>query len=361
MVDAGGQRLDVLGVDGREHRDAQLVAAELAVGLDVDDAVGAQHLRDGGRVDVVGEVDRADDLRAVRPGRSTNGVRVGRRAPPSRRAGEELSAVRDDRPVRPPWPFIQSTWSASSARVATRGRVVGLVLARVVDRGRQAEEVGHPPAGRGDLARPGPGRRGRTRPATGRRPRRSTSAARSSRRRPRVRSTGRPPAPDVASTSTSASSSAPADPLRPGHHAGRGLVVRPGVDVDARLGARRRAACPGSALMTVGSARNGAFWVTAGELGGELAEGQVLGALADQAERRDVPERGRPAVAEHDLVAVGQANSSARPSRTRPTRFLTGGLPVRGAEQRRARRRPGLDLLGAHLARARSRSARRRA
>ena len=37
-----GERLDVVRVDRREHGDAQLVAAELAVGLGVDDAVGAQ-------------------------------------------------------------------------------------------------------------------------------------------------------------------------------------------------------------------------------------------------------------------------------------------------------------------------------
>ena len=67
------QLRDVLGVDGREHRDAQLVAAELAVGLDVDDAVGAQRLGDGRRVDRVVEVDGADDLRAVRPGRRRRG------------------------------------------------------------------------------------------------------------------------------------------------------------------------------------------------------------------------------------------------------------------------------------------------
>ena len=40
-VDAGRERLDVGGFDRREHRDPQLVAAELAVGLDVDDAIGS--------------------------------------------------------------------------------------------------------------------------------------------------------------------------------------------------------------------------------------------------------------------------------------------------------------------------------
>src|SRR5687768_12660395 len=39
VVDAGSQRTDVVGVDGGEHADAQLVAAELPVGLRVDHAV----------------------------------------------------------------------------------------------------------------------------------------------------------------------------------------------------------------------------------------------------------------------------------------------------------------------------------
>ncbi|HEX2265372.1 MAG TPA: hypothetical protein VHH14_03730, partial [Solirubrobacterales bacterium] len=47
-----GQRLDVVGVDGGEHRDAQVVAAELAVRLDVDAAEVAKILRANGIVDV---------------------------------------------------------------------------------------------------------------------------------------------------------------------------------------------------------------------------------------------------------------------------------------------------------------------
>ena len=46
VVDAAGQGLDVGGVDGGEQRHPQLVAAQLAVGLGVDDAVGPQHLGD---------------------------------------------------------------------------------------------------------------------------------------------------------------------------------------------------------------------------------------------------------------------------------------------------------------------------
>ena len=65
-VDAGRERFDVGRLDRREHADAQLVAPQLAVGLDVDDAVGAQGRGEGGGVDLLGEVDRADDQRALR-------------------------------------------------------------------------------------------------------------------------------------------------------------------------------------------------------------------------------------------------------------------------------------------------------
>ena len=42
------------------------------------------------------------------------------------------------------------------------------------------------------------------------------------------------------------------------------------------------------------------------ELRGEFAEREVLGPLAHQPERGDLPERGGPAVAQDDLVAAGQ-------------------------------------------------------
>ena len=85
-VDAGGERLDVGGLDRREHADPQLVAAELAVGLDVDDAVGAQRRGERGGVDRVVEVDRADDQRALgRIGDERGGELAAPR--PSRRGG----------------------------------------------------------------------------------------------------------------------------------------------------------------------------------------------------------------------------------------------------------------------------------
>ena len=56
---------------------AQLVAAELAVAVGVDDAVGPQHGAELAGVDVVVEVDRADDAERL-AGSATNGVAHGR-------------------------------------------------------------------------------------------------------------------------------------------------------------------------------------------------------------------------------------------------------------------------------------------
>src|SRR6476659_263671 len=62
-IDALVERADVIGLDGREHRHPEWVAAEFAVRLGGRDAIDTQDLRDGARVHVVGEVDGADHLR----------------------------------------------------------------------------------------------------------------------------------------------------------------------------------------------------------------------------------------------------------------------------------------------------------
>ena len=89
--------------------------------------------------------------------------------------------------------------------------------------------------------------------------------------------------------------------------------MRPGVDVDAGLGARRGPGA-GGRLDDRGVAEERGGLRGLGELGGELPEHQVLAALADQAEGRDVPERRRAAVAEDHLVA----RRAARTARRRP-------------------------------------------
>ena len=69
------------------------------------------------------------------------------------------------------------------------------------------------------------------------------------------------------------------------------------------------------------------------ELGTELAEGEVLAALVDEGVGRGVPERGRPTVAEHDLVAVRDAEQLAQTRAHATDQILDRGLSVRGAEQ----------------------------
>ena len=88
------------------------------------------------------------------------------------------------------------------------------------------------------------------------------------------------------------------------HHACGGLVVRPADGVHAvgavRLGRVARIGADDNRIGQMGRARRDLR-----ELLRELAVGQVERALADEAGGRGVPERGRAAVAERDLVAVG--------------------------------------------------------
>ena len=56
VVDTGGEGGDVVGLDGGEHAHPELVAAELAVRIGVDDAVGPQGPVHRGVVDGVVEV-----------------------------------------------------------------------------------------------------------------------------------------------------------------------------------------------------------------------------------------------------------------------------------------------------------------
>ncbi len=88
-------------------------------------------------------------------------------------------------------------------------------------------------------------------------------------------------------------------------------------------------ASPGSASITIGSARNGAAGGHPGELAGELAVGEVERALAHEAGRGGVPERRRAAVAEHDLVALGGAEQLGEPAADAPDEVPDRGLAVR--------------------------------
>ena len=93
------------------------------------------------------------------------------------------------------------------------------------------------------------------------------------------------------------------------------------VEVDRRVGHGQRVRAH-LGLDDLGVLQVGRRLDAGGELGGELAEAEVLALLLDQPERGGVPEAGRPPVAEHDLVAVGQreqlAHAGAHPARPVP-------------------------------------------
>jgi hypothetical protein len=132
--------------------------------------------------------------------------------------------------------------------------------------------------------------------------------------------------------------------------------VRERVQVDAVLGdrlgvaARIRAHDRGLAEMW---RRGGRI----GELRGELTEHQVLAALLDEAERRDVPEDGGAAVAEHDLPPVRQREQRAEAGADRADEVLDRRLAVRGAQHRVLSVGERRDLLGADLRRSATESA----
>ena len=112
------------GLDRREHADAQLVAAELAVGLDVDDAVvRAAPPRAAAGVDRRRRSRSCrTTARALRPGRRRTGVgeRRERLGPAVEVAGEERG-VRATHQSRPPLASIHSSWSASRISVPSAG------------------------------------------------------------------------------------------------------------------------------------------------------------------------------------------------------------------------------------------------
>ncbi len=285
----------------------------------------AQHRGHRRRVHRGVEVDRPDDRRAQR--------RVGdERRRPRALLGPAVQVTRRTRrsgpppSASPPWPSSQSSCSASSTSVARAG--VLSVWSRREDATAVVSErnSGHPAAA-GLEPRGALDRRGRAaRPATGRRRTRSSSAARSSRRPSRRRRPARPPAADVASTTVSAPCLARAGhPADRRHDAGRGLVVRPGVEVDAvlELGQGHRA---GLRRAHRGAPRGTApGWWRSANFAPNSPNAACCARSLDEAERGDVPERGRAAVAEHDLVAVRQREAGPRgPHRTRPTSDRTG-------------------------------------
>jgi hypothetical protein len=89
-----------------------------------------------------------------------------------------------------------------------------------------------------------------------------------------------------------------------------------------------------------------------GELRRELAEDRVRAALADEPERRHVPERRRAAVAENDLPTVRQREQLPQPAADGTDEVLDRPLAVRCPDDRSPGGDERLQLLGADLARA---------
>ena len=132
--------------------DPQLVAAELAVRLDVDDPVRAQRLGHRGGVDRFVEVHGADDQRALgRVGDERRRVlrRLRPRVEVRRGGGRALDAAVEAAEPEHPLELVGEQHQRGDRR-----RVVGLVLERVVQRGREREELRDPAAAGRDLADP---------------------------------------------------------------------------------------------------------------------------------------------------------------------------------------------------------------
>ncbi len=167
-------------------------------------------------------------------------------------------------------------------------------------------------------------------------------------------STGRPPAADVASIAISAS------PEPSGRCTGTATPVEVSLCAQAMRSTDGSdcgfGALPGVGLDDDRVADERVLGHRRGELAAELAVGQVQRALVDQPERGGIPERRRAAVAEDDLVAVGQREELAQPVADPADQVLDRRLPVRRAEQV-ARGGQRQQLFGADLGGAASEAA----
>ena len=234
-VDAAAELADVVGVDVGEHPDPELVAAQLAVGLGVDDARSpAASRRSPPRRPRGSRRSRppANGTRvprtASRTGRSAQAyIRLAESARPGRGEGEAALRVQPAQLVR-----------ASGTSVAIAGVFRVCSRREFVEGGVQAEALGYPARRWRRSARPARSPAGTAAPATAPRRSRSSSAGRSSRRRSRPTSTSTPPAAEVPSIDHQRVRVGARDPAHRGERAGGGLVVRPGVDVGAGDGGR---------------------------------------------------------------------------------------------------------------------------
>ena len=305
-----------------------------------------KHLRDERGVDALGEVDRADDERALGTVRDER-CRVLRRLGPAIQVVRRASGP-PDAPVQPAVVEHPLDLVGEQEQRCERRRVVGLVLGRVVERGGERQEGRDPPIAAGDLGDPLLGRR------TQQREPQAAVGGEALLRREVVR-VG---AAGVERQSAGARRRVDDDervvgaggPAHRNHHAGRRLVVRPGDDVGPRIGGRSgRVARLGRHDDRVGEERR--LGRRLRELRGELPVGEVQRAVAHEAERGRVPECGRAAVAERHLVAVREREQLAQPFAHARDELLHRRLAVGRAEHRAALGGEPRQRLGTHLGR----------
>ena len=91
-----------------------------------------------------------------------------------------------------------------------------------------------------------------------------------------------------------------------------------------------------------------------GEFGAERPVDAERCPPGDQRSAGHVPERRGAAVAQHDLVVVGNAEEFGQPRANRPDDLLDGGLAVRCAQNRGGAGVQRLHLFGTDLARSRT-------
>ena len=335
VVDAAGEGGDVVGVDRREQRDAELVAAELAVALGVDDAVVAQDARDGEGVGHrLVDVDGGDDVAAlVRVGHERRGV-ARRLGPAVDRGGGLVAAA--GRPLEPALLVDPLDLLVGQEDRGQRRGVVGLVLAAVLEGDAEVERRGHPALRRRDPRDAIDGRRrGRREPeaTVGRQALLRGEVVDVDLARLEAQTAGRRGGVDDHEPVGAGG------PLERHGHAGGGLVVGEAVGVDVGVGHRERVrAGIGEEVGRLVEVRRGGGDL--GELRRELAEAEVLAAPIDEPEARRRP-RTRWCRRCRAAPRSRRGGRAARPARCGAPRPRTAPGPAGGrCRGSRGRRRP---------------------
>ena len=157
-----------------------------------------------------------------------------------------------------------------------------------------------------------------------------------------------PPAADVPSISTKASGSAPSTRCT-----GAMAPVEVSLWAHAYTSAPGTAAGsttePASALTTLGGVRWGAAATAAANFPENSPNRACALCRVIKREQRHIPEQGGPAVAQHHLVSIGQAEQLAQSCANRADQILDRSLPMGGPQQSGPARREVAHRLGPDL------------